>query len=551
MAFLFLAAAASGLQASPPQTSQPSQPVATFQKKTALVLVPAVVTDKSGIHVHGLKQDDFAILQDGRHTDIAFFESVHTEPRVQERAPGGTISNTLKPSETQSRLTIIVLDTLNTAFFDQVEARREIVKFLSTVDPGEPVALINLNRSGLKVIHDFTTDPRVLAAAVKKMKGEIAFQDTSTGDSLPETLPNLPGVAGESAALQAIEAEPEGAFAAIQQRFSIKVTLEAMRQIAKAFAGVPGRKSVIWATGGIPFSVDDPDRVGYFSADFIPLYADTWRDLNNANVAVYPLDLEGNTNPAYVSPAIGGRRALRLRRNRTSNLDNLELFAKMTGGRFCAYASDLKDCFKHAADDSGDYYLLAVKVDSKKEKTGWHKLKVLVPERDGLEVRARNAFFIADDRAPKDAELQGQAEVAMGLTAPMDYTEYPFAIRWVDVQRAPEGKLHCTFAFLVRPSDVAIVSDDENHINVAFAVLATSPQGQVLGHFSQILEGHLKPDTAQALLTHGLVYQGVIDVPAGDGSLRFLIRENVSGRMGSLKTPIPPLTVTAIPPTKP
>ncbi len=118
------------------------------------------------------------------------FDPVHTEPRVMKLASSmDAFTNTSQPAATQARITIIVLDTLNTAFFDQVTARREILKFLSNVDPGEPVAVVNLNKSGLHVIHDFTTDPKVLAAAVRQVEGQIGFKDKAGGDHPSENLP--------------------------------------------------------------------------------------------------------------------------------------------------------------------------------------------------------------------------------------------------------------------------------------------------------------------------------------------------------------------------
>ena len=128
--FLGLAAG----QNPPEQKSQGE--VATFQTKAELVLVPVVVTDKKGEHIHGLSKEDFVILEDDRPKAIKGFEVVHTEPRVMKTASAHDVfTNTVKPAETQARVTIIVLDTLNTAFFDQERARREILKFLSNLEP--------------------------------------------------------------------------------------------------------------------------------------------------------------------------------------------------------------------------------------------------------------------------------------------------------------------------------------------------------------------------------------------------------------------------------
>src|SRR3954468_2348905 len=227
-------------QSAPAQKPQGSE-VPTFQTKAELVLVPVVVTDKKGEHIHGLSKEDFAIVEDDRNKVITAFDSVHTEPRVVQLASAEDVfTNTVKPTATQARVTIIVLDTLNTTFFDQVTARREILKFLSNLEPGEPVALLNLSKSGLHVIHDFSSDPQILAAAVKHVRGQLGFKDTSSGDQVSDNLPALPAVVSESAALQNIETEVEGAFASQQQSYAIKVTLESMRQIAKAFTGFEG-----------------------------------------------------------------------------------------------------------------------------------------------------------------------------------------------------------------------------------------------------------------------------------------------------------------------
>jgi VWFA-related protein len=536
-ALLFVTLAVASAQDAAPAKSQGELP--TFKSKAELVLVPVVVSDKNGGHVHGLKKEDFAILEDDRPKEISVFEPVHTEPRVMQLASAHDVfTNTVKPEGTQARVTIIVLDTLNTAFLDQNRAKVEILKFLSNLEPGEPVALLNLSKSGLHVIHDFTSDPKILAAAVKQAKSQLGFKDTSSGDQVADNLPNLPAVASESAQLQNIETEVEGAFASIQQSYSIKVTLEAMRQLAKAFTGFEGRKSVIWATGGIPFSVDDPSRIGFMTADMLPLYESAWHELNNANMAVYPLEVTQLTNPAYNPASVSGRRALRYRRAlRVGNTDNLELFANMTGGRYCPYASDIKQCFHEATTDSGDYYMLAYPIDSEHLKSGWHKIRVKLLRGD-YQVRARSGYFVAEPHKEKNPEQQGDAEVAMGLTAPMDYTELPFSVRWTGKANAGE-KDTFRFRYSIAPADVN--QGANNHISLGFAALATDSKGKPLGQFSKIMEGDLPPELSAAVRTKGVSFDGTIDLPPGSGeSVRFLVRDNLSGKMGSV-------TVMAVP----
>ena len=57
--------------------------------------------------------------------------------------------------------------------------------------------------------------------------------------------------------LQIMMEDSELNFQSFQQRVAITYTLQALQRLAQALAGFPGRKSLIWASGGFPFSVSD------------------------------------------------------------------------------------------------------------------------------------------------------------------------------------------------------------------------------------------------------------------------------------------------------
>lgn len=80
-----------------------------------------------------------------------------------------------------------------------------------------------------------------------------------------------------------------------------------------------------------------------------------------------------------------------------------------------------------------------------------------------------------------------------------------------------------------------------NHISVGLAALATDSKGKVLGEFSMVRDGDLTPELAAGVRVKGMSFDGSIDLPPGsDHSVRFLVRDNLSGRIGSV-------TVTALP----
>src|SRR5262249_41109090 len=161
----------------------------------------------------------------------------------------------------------------------------------------------------------------------------------------------------------------------------------------------PGRKAVIWATGGFPFSISDTSmelaplgRESY--ADVAPLYERTWKAINDANFAIYPIDLKG-LNPFALFDAATRPQNMNSRNPApvagmvppipnpgpwtpgpwtpgpwtpgpwtmadwamTESQATIEAFAHATGGKAYYNGNDLVKGFRQAAKDSGSYYLL-------------------------------------------------------------------------------------------------------------------------------------------------------------------------------------------------
>src|SRR5205823_1718609 len=107
---------------------------------------------------------------------VSVFDSIDTSTATaaSKRHPAGEFSNNATAEEAPSRVTIIVLDANNTGFADQAYGRQEMIKFLATrLNETEPTALVTVTASGIHTIHDFSTDPRILIAAVQKVSGSI------------------------------------------------------------------------------------------------------------------------------------------------------------------------------------------------------------------------------------------------------------------------------------------------------------------------------------------------------------------------------------------
>jgi len=500
-----------------------------------MVMVPAIVTDRAGARIADLAHDDFTILEDGHEQAVAYFSHVVSRPDVVQRrpVPANQASNVFEGSS--DRLTIIVLDLMNTSFLEQNDAHQQLMKLLSeSLNTTEPICLLTIEGGAVNVIHDFTTDPAVLAEALKQVRSHRSPQESLQADqaAFSDLVASQPAFSKNARARMAMAITKLNMMsmgADIQRReatLGIKETLNSLREIGEAFAGLPGRKSLIWATGGIPFDIDDVARFRLRSPDLVSLYENAWQALNRAQIAVYPLDLEELLNRYHVGPQ--NEQPLYRTAPAGSRVSNLELFAEKTGGKMCYASSDMTNCFQEAAKDSTDYYLLGFYRKSSDTKPGWRKLTVRV-RRPNTQVRARSGYLVRGIQDERDSRKE---DLLLGLTSPLEYTDLPVTVQWTE-RTDIAAKKSVGFLFILPPAVATIDEADKNHISLDFAALAKSATGAPVGDFSKTLEGRLDPDTASKLNSQGAIYPGTMDLAAGDYTLRFVVRDNLSGRMGT------------------
>jgi VWFA-related protein len=140
--------------------------------QTGLVLVPTIVIRSNGERVPNLGRENFTILKNGRPQSITLFQHIQTsiEHISRPEVPPNTFTNTVQVAF--QRLTIFVLDQLNSSLTEQTTARDQLFKFLNSSASNstqEPLCLFALDGTGLSLVHDFTTDPSVLAQALAQL----------------------------------------------------------------------------------------------------------------------------------------------------------------------------------------------------------------------------------------------------------------------------------------------------------------------------------------------------------------------------------------------
>lgn len=530
--------------------SAESEPKVEFRSQTVLIQVPVVVTDKQGEHIHGLTKEDFTLLENGKEVKIANFEELTaTSEKINPLpAPRGQFRNlTLNDSQPRN-VVVIALDTVNTPFLDQAYGRHELIKFLAkNVSPGQLLALMLITRRGLKVVQGLTGDSDQLIAALKKAGGEIqpletistdAQADSVTGD-MPPTV--VSPYANPFDALNSFVEYGDAIEAQFLQQNAIETTMNAFLGIAESLSGVPGRKSLIWATGGFPFAMDSPSTVpgGYLSL----LYERTMLALSDAEVSVYPVDVRGlvNTSPfaeGNRTESVTGLNASRLVTNRMwlqqSKLDTLNDFADMTGGKAFYNTNDVAGSFKRAGDDASSYYVLGYYLDTHDNKPGWRKLHVKVT-RKNAEVRARTGFFVTN--ATMNPLLSRNVDIATALHSPIEDTGVPVTVQWLSVSEDGIKKKAVFFAHMPAGS-LSFDPAGRDQLNFDFVALAYDKDGKEAGQAAQSFTRAIPPDQLASVRAGGVGFRNALELPPGQYNVRFVVRDNVTGKVGSVTAPL-------------
>src|SRR5690242_6895267 len=148
------------------QARQATPPV--YTSGTNFVQVPVIV-QKSGKHVSGLNKGDFSLRQDGKEQPIATFEEIRGGAQSARSEAQSVNQNATEAAVIPSQLTIIALDTVDTPSPDRTYFNQQFEKYLAKDSTlSSPISLVAIERSGIRVLRDFTTNQQSLLTPFAK-----------------------------------------------------------------------------------------------------------------------------------------------------------------------------------------------------------------------------------------------------------------------------------------------------------------------------------------------------------------------------------------------
>jgi VWFA-related protein len=514
--------------------------ISTIKVNAETVLTNVVVRDKkTGAVIKGLKETDFAVTEDKKPQKILSFDYQNVDEAV-------TLSEASTVSGTSTTRKKTIADLVNNNFVaqpDELKDRRLIVMFfdLSSMQPeditravdsakdyinkqmapADMVAAVSLV-SGLSMDQDFTSDKGALLRALSKYDGTegSGFDAGSEGGGTDDTSDDSSSFVADDSEFNALNTDRQ---------------LYAIRTICKSIEKVEQKKSMMYFSGGL-------SRQGIENQASI---RSATNECVKANTALYAVDTRGlqALNPvgdaskgsrrgtgAYSGASMQGQ----LNANFSSQ-ETLGTLASDTGGKLFVDSNDFGPAFQQIQHDTEAYYIVGFHSTNAARDGVYRHLTITLLNHLDAKLEYRPGYY-----APADFQHAKNEDRELALTEQMrsdvpatDVAVYLQALYF----RLDDGKFYIPISLVIPGSQIhAATVKDKDKANIDIMGQVKNSTGIAVGQVRQTVP--LAVDANQQLQKRNVQYSTGFTLAPGKYHVKFVVRENQSGNMGSFETDI-------------
>jgi VWFA-related protein len=551
----------------PPLLQHDPAETAVITANARAVVLDVVVTDAKGHVVHGLQKSDFHLVEDGQPQTLnSFHEHTFTATGAVQppQLPPNGFTNFV-PSGSSDAYTVILIDAVDNTPQVQSYVRSQLIDFMKNIPAGNPVAIFQLESTGMRLIQGFSADPAVLLQAAESKRDSIA-------------LPLIP--IGQ-----------RGYVAHLVRQDTLNHGLQSM---GRYLAGFPGRKNLIWFSGSIPRTYWGGDLGSPFpdAEDFVSEIANATDALTLSRVAVYPIDARGlETDPAFSAangrmPSINSSTNFNTRR--FFDHSDIEDVADRTGGKAFYNTNGLKQAMAEVLESGSNFYTIAYTPTNKKWNGSYRNIKIETSQ-PGLHLEYRRGYFAYNEtpqqirrvaalrriaasqqaKAPTPTNFQSAqigpgpngnfvSSMQLGAIPP---TEIIFtaslspgtSVQKIDKAAPPVSAKDLPPALLKKPlRDYSILfainpnslhftatPDGIHHGEFHFVTIVFDDQGTLINSQETTITLNLKPNTYQDVMHRVLATKQVLAIPAkGNYFFRFGVHDTLGDKIGAMEVPV-------------
>jgi len=502
----------------------------TIVNKTNIVLTNVVVRDKkTGALVKDLKAGDFTILEDKKPQRVSSFDYQNVDQAavlaekntvVGKASIADLLERNLAATPAQlrdHRLMVVFFDLSSMQDEDidrAVDAAENYVN--KQMQPADLVALVSLS-TGLTMDQDFTSDKAAL------LKGLAKYNGTDTTGFGPGGNGSSDGTSDDTSSFSADDSE----FNAL----NTDRQLLAIRSIAQSLERVDQKKSMLYFSGGLT-------RQGIENQ--ASLRAAT-NEAAKANMSIYSVDSRGlqalppggdaskgslRGNSAYSGKAVTAAFSAN-----AASQETLGTLSMDTGGKAFFDSNDFGPAFMQVQHDTEAYYIIGFKSTNQAQDGSYRHLTIKV-NRPDVTIQYRPGYYApADFRHAKneDREMALNEQLRSDLPA-TDVSMYLQALYF----RLNDNSFYVPISLVVPGSQIHFLNGKEDKATLDIIGQVKNGQGIGVGNVRETVKLALNP-TVNAKQKN-IQYSTGFTLAPGKYHLKFVVRENQTGNMGSFET---------------
>jgi len=562
-----------------PSTQQPQEPELqdVIRISASLVQTDVVVTDKNDRIIPDLKIGDFKVYDNGKRQEVKFIEFVdaNTGPRTD-----GTLTIGGQPAEPEfarnlsakemRRAFAFVVDDLTIPFEDVVTVRNLLTNFVDhQMLEGDLVAIVRVI-GGNGILQQFTSDKQILRRAIAQITPRLhtysAFDNLTSPDQLRTDLTQAIANEGGPVPMESVsrgntnlDASDDGTV----RGFRALSTLATASEVINSMKPLPGRKSLVLLSGGLPLYEAAPNQVLVGGApisitegrSYLGNVSFLMRQLTDragrAGVVINTMDVRGlkasrgvsrftdpgNEATSHLGPPTQGQGRLpnmgtfdNLSLDTLSGHSGLEQLADETGGISVINTSNFEMGLDRMMARSS-YYLIAY-TPSEAFDGKYHKVEIKV-ERPGTKTYSRKGYYATADASPKT--LTKEQTIIKAAMSPLARREVNLAgtlqYRFTNDNRA---SIDVNLAIDAKTLDFKLDAAGKQTASFDVIGFVVNNLGKSEDGFSQTVTASFSPEEYQHALANGISFTGHAELPPGSYQLRAVVREVNTGKLGTL-----------------
>ena len=519
---------------------QGSAPLMTIHTNVDRVLTNVVVRDKkTGAVIRDLKESDFQIFEDKRPQKITTFDYQNVDQAVT-LAEAATVSGT---STTKKKTIADIVNNDFAASPDDLKDRRLIVLFfdLSSMQPeditravdsakdyinkqmapADMVAAVSLV-SGLSMDQDFTSDKASLLKAVSKYDGSdsTGFDMGSEGDTSDSSSDDSSSFTADDSEFNALNTDRQ---------------LYAIRTICKSMEKVEQKKSMLYFSGGLTRQgIENQASIRSATNECVKsdtaLYAVDTRGLQALNTVGDASQGSRRGTAAYSGASMQGQLS-----SNFNSQETLGTLASDTGGKLFVDSNDFGPAFQQVQHDTEAYYIIGFRSTNPARDGGYRHLTINLLNHPDAKLEYRPGYY-----APADFQHAKSEDRELALTEQMrsdvPATDVAVYLQALYFQLA-DGKFYIPISVVIPGSQIhATTVKDKDKANIDILGQVKNATGIAVGQVRQTIP--LAIDASQHLEKKNVQYSTGFTLAPGKYHLKFVVRENQSGNMGSFETDI-------------